>query len=102
MKIAFIGAGSIVFTKDLLSDLLSRTEISDCEVALMDIDADRLQTVHKMARHMVEQVGAPTRVTATTDRRVAVTNADYVFTTIQVGGLKAFQLDIDIPKRYGV
>jgi alpha-galactosidase len=91
-KIAFVGAGSAVFTRNLVGDILSLPELrDDTEFALMDIDAERLRTAEIA------------RVEATTDRRSALDGADYVVTSFQVGGYKPSTLvDFEVPKRYGL
>jgi alpha-galactosidase len=101
-KIAFIGAGSVVFTKNLCSDILLTPALQDSTLTLMDIDPARLAQAEKLIKAMIERRGVPARVEATTDRRDAVRGADYVITTFQMGGLDAFKFDIEIPQRYGV
>ncbi|MFC4600354.1 alpha-glucosidase/alpha-galactosidase [Cohnella hongkongensis] len=101
-KITFIGAGSAVFTRNLLGDLLTYPELDGSEVCLMDIDAKRLDKVKKLAEKMVRQEKSNISIAATTDRREALNKADYVLITIQVGGLEAYELDIEIPRKYGV
>ena len=101
-KITFIGAGSLVFTYRLCSDILLTPALRDCTLVLMDIDAGRLEQVRQAVQFLIDRRQVPARLLATTDRREAVTGADYVITTFQQGGLDAYQLDIDIPQRYGV
>ena len=102
MRVVFIGAGSVVFTRNLTRDLLTFPELEDSEIVLMDIDADRLSRAEKLVSRMVETAKASARVVATTDRRQALTGADYVIVTIQVGGNDQWEADIRIPDRYGV
>jgi len=101
-KIALIGAGSVVFTRNLVSDLLSFPALQGSVISLMDIDAERLPLAHDLVRALVEARDAPARVEATLDRAAAVRGADYVMVTVQVGGLEAYAHDIEIPARYGV
>lgn len=101
-KIAMIGAGSVVFARRLLADMLSYPQLSESTVHLMDIDQSRLQLIASLAEKMAAQEGLPTRIEATTDRQEALDGANYVITMIQVGGLEAFELDIAIPNRYGI
>jgi len=101
-KIALIGAGSVVFTRNLINDVLSFPALQGSEISLMDIDEGRLRLAHNLVRTMVQARGLPARVEATPDRREAVRGADYVIVTIQVGGLDAYAHDIAIPQRYGV
>ena len=102
-KIAMIGAGSTVFAKNLLGDILGFPELADSHVALMDIDAERLRTSEIVARKVSEAVGARATVSAHTDRREALDGADYVINMIQVGGYEPCTVtDFEIPKRYGL
>lgn len=101
-KIALIGAGSVVFTRNLTSDILLVPELQDCTISLMDIDAARLALARDLVQKMIDERGLPATVEATLDRRAAITGARYVVCTIQVGGLDAYAQDIEIPGRYGV
>jgi len=101
-KITFIGAGSLVFTRNLCSDILSVPSLRDSTIALMDIDPQRLERSRRIVQSIVDQRKLPAKVQATTERKTAVTNADYVITTFQQGGLEAYKLDIEIPRRNGV
>src|SRR3954453_7021 len=100
-RIAFIGAGSTVFTRNLIGDVLSLPELEDdTTFALMDIDPGRLKTSTKVADQLARGTGS--RVEATLDRREALADADYVGTSFQIGGLEATKRDFEIPKRYGL
>ena len=101
-KVAMIGAGSTVFARRLMTDILSWPELADTTIALMDIDPSRLRLVEALARQLVTQHGLPARIEATTDRRAALDGADYVVVMIQVGGLEMFERDVEIPRRYGI
>ena len=101
-KITLIGAGSVVFTRHLCSDILLTPALQESTIALMDIDPDRLALARDLVQTMIDRRGLKARVEATTDREEAVENADYVITTFQQGGLDAYKLDIEIPQRYGV
>lgn len=101
-KIAFIGAGSIVFTRNLCSDILLTPALQDCTISLMDIDPVRLERSRKLVQAIIDRRGLKARVEATTERRNAIQDASYVITTFQQGGLEAYALDIDIPQKYGV
>lgn len=101
-KITFIGAGSIVFTRNLCSDVLFVPALQDSTLTLMDIDPVRLEQSRKVVQAIVDRRGLPARIEATTDRRAAISGADYVVTTFQQGGLDAYRLDLEIPQRYGV
>ncbi len=98
-----IGAGSTVFAKNLLGDILSFPELAGSHVALMDIDEERLRVSEVVARKVGQAVGARPRITAHTDRRHALDGADYVINMIQVGGYApGTVLDFEIPKKYGL
>ncbi len=101
-KITFIGAGSIVFTRNLCSDILLTPALQDSTIALMDIDPVRLERSRQLVQALIDRRGLKARVEATTDRRAAVKGAQFVITTFQQGGLDAYALDIDIPRKYGV
>jgi alpha-galactosidase len=101
-KIAFIGAGSIEFTKNLLGDILSFPEIADATISLHDIDPGRLETSEAVARWTNQALGASASIESHLDRRRCLDAADYVINMIQVGGHAATLLDFKIPKRYGL
>lgn len=101
-KIAFIGAGSIGFTRKLLRDLLSVPEFADLQVAFTDINAHNLDMVTQLCQRDINENGLNIQIQASTDRREALRDAKYIFVTIRVGGLEAFQTDVDIPLKYGV
>ncbi|MEO1162991.1 MAG: alpha-glucosidase/alpha-galactosidase [Chloroflexota bacterium] len=103
VKIAFIGAGSTVFAKNLMGDILGFPEFSEATFALMDIDKSRLETSVEVAQTVNEYLGTNAKVEATTDRREALKGADYVICMIQVGGYEpATVIDFEIPKKYGL
>lgn len=102
LRIAMIGAGSIGFTRRLMADLLTVPEFADTTFAFTDINAHNLDMVAQLARRDIEANGLPAKVEATTDRRRAIADSDYVICMIRQGGLEAFQTDIDIPLMYGV
>ncbi|TBW30870.1 alpha-glucosidase/alpha-galactosidase [Azotobacter chroococcum] len=102
-KIALIGAGSTVFMKNLLGDLLQVEKLRNAHIALMDIDPHRLETSQLVAGKIAEAVGASPTFEATTDRRRALDGADYVITMIQVAGYKPGTVtDFEVPKRHGL
>ncbi len=101
-KVAFIGAGSIGFTRMLMSDILTVPELAETQFAFHDIDARNLSMVAQLAQRDVKAYGAGATVTATADRRRALEGADYVINCTRIGGLDAFKLDVEIPLKYGV
>ncbi|MBN6054127.1 alpha-glucosidase/alpha-galactosidase [Nonomuraea sp. RK-328] len=101
-RIVFIGAGSVEFTKNVLSDILTFPELGESTLVLHDIDADRLATAEAMATWMVGALGRGAKVEAHLDRRAAVDGADYVINEIAVGGHAATVRDFEIPRRYGL
>ena len=101
-KICIIGAGSVGFTKKLCQDILRVPEFEDIEIALTDINAHNLDMITQIIRRVVSANGLKTRVTATTDRREALTGARYIMNCVRIGGLEAFADDIRIPLKYGV
>ena len=101
-KIAFIGAGSIGFTRQLLKDILTVKEFSGIEVAFTDINEKNLDMVTRLCQRDIDANGLNIKIKATLDRRDALKNAKYVFNVVRIGGLDAFKLDIDIPLKYGI
>ena len=102
-KITFIGAGSTVFAKNLLGDILSFPELAGATIALHDIDAERLETTALVARKLAHTLGVSPTVEVTTDRRQALAGADYVLCMIQVAGYKpGTVIDFEIPQKYGL
>jgi len=102
MKIAMIGAGSIVFCKTLLNDMLSTPALQGATYALMSPTETKLRRMEAFAKRMMAENGLSGTIYATTDRREAITDADYVICMVQVGGVDAFKFDYEIPLKYGV
>lgn len=101
-KIAFIGAGSIGFTRKLMQDILSIKEFQDIEIAFMDINQSNLDMVTELCARDIKENGISAKLTSTLDRRDAVKDAKYVFVVPRIGGLEAFEIDIEIPLKYGI
>ncbi len=102
-KITFIGAGSTVFAKNLMGDILSYPELAEATISLHDIDEERLRTSVIVANKVAETLGVKPTIEATTDRRAALDGADYAISMIQVGGYKpGTVIDFEIPKKYGL
>ena len=101
-RIAFVGAGSVVFTKNLLGDILEHPELRACEIALHDIDPDRLATAKAMAEAVAREREASPEISVHPDRRSALEGADYVLNMVQIGGHRATLLDFEIPARFGL
>ena len=99
-KIALIGAGSVVFTRRLLQDVVSSPSLAGAHVSLMDINTERLELIGPYAGRMVADNGSPVTIETTSDRAEALDGADYVITTIRVGDDLA--VDQGIPLEYGV
>jgi alpha-galactosidase len=103
MKITLIGAGSVVFAKNLLGDILQFPELSDSTLCLMDVDPQRLKVAEVMATKMVATLKVQAKVIATLDQRAAIRGARYVICTVQVGGYKpGTVIDFEIPRKYGL
>ena len=101
-KIAFIGAGSFEFTRNLVRDILTFPALRGCHIALMDVDAERLEVSNHAVTRIVEAGGYPATVTATMDRREALQGADGVLITVLAGGVNVWRHDVEVPKKYGV
>ncbi len=102
IKIAFIGAGSLGFTRDLVRDVLTFPLLQDATLALMDIDPERLDFAQKSVQRIIDMGKYPARVMATLDRVEALRDADIVLITILAGSTEVWRYDIEIPKQYGV
>ena len=102
-KLTIIGAGSTVFTKNIVVDLLLIEKFKSIEIALMDIDRNRLDKTYELLEIISKKLNAKPIITKHTNRKDALINADYVQTTIQVGGYKpSTVIDFEIPKKYGL
>ena len=101
-KITFIGAGSLEFTSNLVRDILTFPLLEDAHIALMDINAERLEFARQAVLNLIEAGKRPATVSATLDRVEALKGADVVLTTILSGGVDVWRHDIEIPKKYGV
>lgn len=102
-KVTFIGAGSAVFAKNLMGDILSYPELADSTISLLDINEERLRTAEIVAHKVAEATGSRPKIEATTDRRRAIDGADYTIGMIQVGGYRpSTVIDFEIPKKYGL
>jgi len=102
-RIVFIGAGSTVFARNLMGDILSFPELSSSTIVLHDINEERLRTSEIVGHKIIETLGVTAKIEATTDRRAALDGANYVITMFQVGGYKpSTVIDFEIPKKYGL
>jgi alpha-galactosidase len=101
-KIAFIGAGSLEFTFELVRDILTFPLLEDATLALMDINPERLAWAKQGVEKIVAAGNYPARIEATLDRAEALQGADVVLTTILAGSTEVWRHDIEIPKKYGV
>jgi len=101
-KVTLIGAGSAVFARQLVTDILAVDGLDAGVFALVDIDAGRLDLARRIVERLVELSGKAWRVHASTDRLDVLANTDYVINSIEVAGLQNVRFDYDIPLRYGV
>lgn len=102
MKITFIGAGSLGFTRQLLTDLMSVPELRGAEIAFTDISQHNLDMVTQLCQRDLDSNGVSVRIQATTSRRDALKGANYVINAVRIGGLESFATDVEIPLKYGV
>jgi len=102
VKVVIIGAGSHVFSTNLITDFFSYPEFQDSTLSLVDIDKEALELTTAFTRKLIRQHGLEAKLEATTDRKAALDGADYVVVSIRVGGLKANEFDLQIPAKYGV
>jgi alpha-galactosidase len=101
-RIAFIGAGSFGFTRNLVKDILTFPLLEGATLALMDVDPERLDYIQRAVSRIVAEGNYPATVEATTDRATALQGADAVICTILAGGVNVWQHDILIPAKFGV
>lgn len=101
-KIAMIGAGSVVFCKTLMADIMATPALQGCEFALMSPTESKLRRMEAFGQRMLADNGLPGSVWATTSRQEAIKDADFVVVMIQVGGFHAYGVDYEIPLKYGV
>lgn len=101
-KIILIGAGSAMFTWGLLADIIEEKFLGPWEVGLVDTDPEALTVAYNLAKKMVDAKDANIKVEQSTDRRDLLPNADIIITTIGVGGRRAWETDVFIPRKYGI
>ncbi|MDF7758810.1 alpha-glucosidase/alpha-galactosidase [Kosakonia cowanii] len=102
-KITFIGAGSTVFVKNILGDVFQRPALKNAQVALMDIDATRLEESHIVVRKLMDSVGACGNISCHTDQKTALKEADFVVVAFQIGGYEPCTVtDFEVCKRHGL
>jgi alpha-galactosidase len=99
-KYVLVGAGSAVFTRGLVADLIRAGR--PCDLALVDISPEALQTARRLVEKMVALTGAPIRVSGATDIRDALPGATAVICTVGVGGRRAWEQDVLVPRRHGI
>jgi len=101
-KITFIGAGSVIFTRNLVRDLMTFPSFQDATISLMDIDSEKLMYATKSVEKIIASGNYPAKVISTTDRAEALKGADGVLSTICVGDIHVWGKDLEIPMKYGV
>ena len=99
-KITFVGAGSTVFAKNLMGDILSYPELAESTLTLFDINEERLKTSEVVAHKIADTLGVKPKIEITTDRKRALDGADYAISMFQVGGYKpSTVVDFEIPQK---
>ena len=102
IKIAVLGAGSLGFTRRLVYDVLGVKELQDSHIALHDINAHNLDMIYQVLKRDIKASGLPAKLSSCLDRQDAIKDANYIICCVRVGGLEAFESDIEIPLKYGV
>lgn len=100
--ITILGAGSTVFARQLMTDILQIEGLDEGCFALVDIDASRLELAHQIAERLITRSGKRWSVRASTGRRDLLAGSDFIINTIEVAGLANVRHDFDIPMKYGV
>ena len=101
-KFTFIGAGSVVFTRNIVRDLFTFDHFKDSEICLMDIDPEKLEYIRLCCEKIKAAMGVEAKIVATTDRVEALRGADGVLCTVFNGDIDIWRYDIEIPKKYGI
>ena len=101
-KVTFLGAGSTVFARQLITDILHIEGLDEGTIALVDIDQRRLEMAHRIAERLVERSGKYWQVESSTERRDVLAGSDFLVNTIEVAGLANVRHDFDIPMKYGI
>ena len=101
-KVTLVGAGSAVFARQLMTDILAIKGLDEGVFALVDVDATRLDLARRIAERLIELTGSRWKVEASTDRNEVLNGTDYLINSIEVAGLKNVRFDYDIPLKYGV
>ena len=102
IKVAMIGAGSVVFSRNLTGDILQIPEFKDCTITYMDIDQERLDVAVALCKKVAKAVGATPKIEGTRDRKVALKDADFVINMVQIGGFNSTLVDFEIPRKYNL
>ena len=101
-KLVLIGAGSAMFTQGLVADMILSPDLGPWELGLVDIDPQALETTEGLSRQMISARGSEISLNASTDRCNVLPGADIVVSTIGVGGRRAWETDVFIPRKYGI
>lgn len=101
-KIAFIGAGSVGFTRTLFSDLMTVPEFRNIEVSFTDINQHNLDMVTALCQRDLEENGIDIKINSTLNRKEAFKDARYIINCVRIGMLEAFETDVEIPLKYGI
>ncbi len=102
LKIGVIGAGSIGFTRKIMHDILAAPELADAEFRFNDINENTLKMITQLAQRDIKANDLPAKITPCLNRRKALEGADYVINTVRIGGIEAFNSDVEIPLKYGI
>ncbi|HTL86183.1 MAG TPA: hypothetical protein VL856_13430, partial [Acidimicrobiia bacterium] len=101
-RVTIVGGGSYHWAPRLLADLANTPSLTDLDVVLHDIDGERLKRMEELGEEIARRRGIPLKVRGESDRRTALTGADFVITAFSVGGFESMQHDIEIPRRFGI
>ena len=102
VKITIIGGGSSTFTPQLMRLFIKSELLSGSTITLMDINKHRLKMMETLSKHLIKKEKADLRIETTTNQRESLVDADFVITAIAVGGNDAWEVDIELPAKYGI
>ncbi len=100
--VTIIGAGSTVFARQIITDILNIDGLDEGQFALIDLDPTRLELAQAIAERLIALTGKRWSVRASTERQELLPGSDFIVNSIEVAGLANVRPDYDIPLKYGI